>query len=300
MTNITNPPNPEDADKLLTELFTEVQNLQATRSGGETLTPEAAAINNLLQTKINFGNPKDKLILLTEELFQEIGVELNGIYRQQMAHTFDFYYMTVTVNLRPQPGTKFWRLCCQLDFSPKGAQEPIVQTIFPKSKWRSLMNRGVGMNLALNENLEWSLGVDASQLAEIANLPGELKANVTSKNELKAFVVVPDYTYEGGRFEIIAQGEGDSNCYWRIEEPEIQKIPTVQFAIVFKVPKATELINLQGICWAEPNINWLYEDVKDVFSELGDKFKNIFRQKDKAATQFARSVGEKWELKLPR
>ncbi len=140
------------------------------------------------------------MILLTEKLFQDIGVELTSIYRQQMHDTYDFYYMTVTADLRPKPGAKFWRLCCELDFSPKGENEPIVQTIFPQSKWRTVMNWGVGMNLGINGNLDWSLGVDLSKSAEIANLPGDIKANVGSKNELKALIVLPDYAYEAGRF----------------------------------------------------------------------------------------------------
>ncbi|MBA3922278.1 MAG: hypothetical protein H0X31_11495 [Nostocaceae cyanobacterium] len=165
---------------------------EGTLSGGKQLGVGATAIESLLQTQVNFGNPRNNLILLTEKLFQDIGVELTSIYRQQMHDTYDFYYMTVTVDLRPSPGAKFWRLCCELDFSPKGENEPIVQTIFPQSKWRTVMNWGVGMNLGINGNLDWSLEVDLSKLAEIANLPGDIKANVGSKNELKGLIVLPD------------------------------------------------------------------------------------------------------------
>lgn len=294
------PPNPQEAETLLADLLEEVKKWEGTLAGGTKLGVGAAAVDSLFQTKVSFGNPKDKLIFLTEQVFQEIGLELTSIYRQQMRDAFDFYYMTVPVYLRPKPGVKFWRLCCELDFSPKGDQEPIVQSIFPKSKWRPVMQLGVGMNLGLNENLDWSVGIDASKVTEFANLPGELKANVASKNELKAFIVVPDYVYEAGRFEIIAQGEGNSDCYWRIEEPDSQKLATVQFAIVFKVPKGTESINLRGIAWAEPNINWLYEDIRDVFSELEDRFKNLLRCKDEAVSKLARVAGEEWSLTLPK
>ncbi|GAB4205400.1 MAG: hypothetical protein Fur006_61460 [Coleofasciculaceae cyanobacterium] len=300
MNDKVDPPNPQEAETLLADLLEDVKKLKNPLTGGKKLTLDAIAVERLLQTKVSFGNPRDKLILLTEEIFQKVGVELTSIYRQQMRDTYDFYYMTVTVELRPQPGSKFWRLCCELDFSPKGSHEPIVQTIFPKSKWRPVMQFGVGMNLGIDQNLDWSVGIDGSKLAEIANLPGDIKANVVNKNELNAFIVVPDYAYEAGRFEIIAQGEGNSNCYWRIEEPDIQKIPSVQFAIVFKVPKGTDSINLRGIAWAEPNINWLYEDIRDVFSELEDRFKNLLRRKDEAASKLARVAGEQWTLTLPK
>jgi len=70
--------------------------------------------------------------------------------------------------------------------------------------------------------------------------------------------------------------------------------------VVFKVPKGTQSINLRGIAWAEPNMNWLTTDVRDVFSELSDRFKNLLRHKDEAAIQLARIANEKWSLILPK
>ncbi len=75
---------------------------------------------------------------------------------------------------------------------------------------------------------------------------------------------------------------------------------TVQFAVVFKVPKGCKLINLRGIVWAEPNIDWLFEDVRDVFSELSDRFKNLFRVKEEAASRLACVAAEEWTLILPK
>ncbi len=301
MTDKIPPPDPQETESLLADLFEEVKKWEGTLAGGRTLGVGATAVESLMQSKVSFGNPRDKLILLTEETFKESGVELINIYQQQMRDTYDFYYMTLTVDLRPKPCTKFWRLCCQLDFGPKGEQEPIVETIFPQSKWQPVMNWGVGMNLGLNENLDWSVGVDASKVAEIAQLPGDLKANVASKNSLKALIVLPDYAYEAGRFEIIALGAGNSTCFWRIEEPTIQKMLVVKFMIVFKVLKGTQSISLRGDAWAEPNINWLYEDIRDVFGELGDRFKNLFRRRDEAASKFACvAPPEEWTLTLSK
>ncbi|NES87359.1 MAG: hypothetical protein F6K10_41940, partial [Moorea sp. SIO2B7] len=114
------------------------------------------------------------------------------------------------------------------------------------------------------------------------------------------FIVIPEYAYEAGHFEIISQGEGNSRCYWRIEEPEIQKILTVQFAIVFKVPKEIKSINLRGIAWGEPDMNWLTADIRDVFSDLADRLKTLIRNKNKAAIKFSRSEVKEWILKLPK
>ncbi|OKH42110.1 hypothetical protein NIES2101_33245 [Calothrix sp. HK-06] len=299
MVDLTRPPNLQNSDILLNELFEEVQKWEGTLSSRGTLGRGTASVQSLMQTKVNFGNPNDKLILLTEETFKEVGVELNSIYKQQMRDNYDFYYMTVTVDLRPKPNVKFWRLSCLLDFSPKGDKEPIVQTIFPESKWQSLMKFGVGMNLGLNENLEWSVGIDTSTFAELANIP-DFNASVSTKNELKAFVAVPDYTYEGGFFKIIAQGSGSSECFWRIEEADIQQMATVKFAVVFKVPKECTSINLHGTVWAEANMDWLFADIRDAASELKQTLKNLFKRKDEAAKELSRGDEKQWTLNLPK
>jgi hypothetical protein len=301
MSNKVSPPNLQQAETLLSELFQEVQKWEGTLAGGTKLSIGAEAVNSLRQSKVSFGNPKDKLIQLTEEIFKNYGTELNAIYKQQMQEQFDFYYMTLTVDLRPELAAKFWRLTCELDFNPKGSNEPIIQSLFPTDKWRSLMSFGVGMEVGLNGNLDWNIGVDSSQLAKlIESLPGELKANVSNKDDFKAFLAIPAYQYELGHPEILTNGEGSSTCYWRIQDKELQKIGTVKFAIVFKVPKGTNSITLKGKVWAEPDLNWLTADIRDVFSDLSDQLKQLLRQKNDIADRLARGDAEEWVLTLPQ
>ncbi|MDY6939314.1 MAG: hypothetical protein SWY16_16810 [Cyanobacteriota bacterium] len=294
------PPNLQEAETLLASLFEEVKTWEGTLAGGTKLNVGGTAIDRLRQTQVCFGNPRDSLILLTEETFQEVGVELSHIVRQQMRDGYNFYYMTVSVDIRPQPGACFRQLCCELDFSPKGENEPIVHTIFPKSQWRTVMNLETGMDLGLNENLDWNIGLDTSNVALLEKIPGNLKANVTSKSKLKALVAIPNYAYDAGRFDIVAQGKGNSTCYWYIQEPDLLKLTTVQFAIVFKVPQNVKSIGLRGTVWAEPSINWLTAEIRDVFSELADRFKNLLRRKDEVASQFSRGDAEEWTLRLPQ
>ncbi len=301
MTDELSPPNLQEADALLSDLFQEVQKWEGTLAGGTKLGVGAEAVDSLFQSKVSFGNPTDRLIHLTEETFKNSGTELNDIYKQQMQEQFDFYYMTLTVDLRPERAARFWRLTCELDFGSKGSGEPIIQSLFPTQQWRSVMSFGVGMEVGLNGNLDWNVAVDSSQLAQLLqSLPGELKANVGNKDDFNVFLAVPAYRYELGHPEILTNGEGNSTCYWRIQDQELQKIGTAKFAIVFKVPKGTESISLRGTAWAEPDINWLTADIRDVFGELSDQLKQLLRQKNQVASRFARGDAEEWTLTLPK
>jgi hypothetical protein len=295
------PPDFRETEGLLTEFFEEVKKWESPLAGGTRLSIGASAIESLLQSRVSFGNPTDQLKLLKEDAFREVGVELTNDLQRQILYESDFYYMTLPVYLRAKPTIQFRQLCCELNFSPKGDKEPIIQKIFPAGEWRTMMQWGVGMNLALNESLDWTIGIDASEVAEMANLPGEMKASVANKSELKAYVIVPDYTHELGQSEVFAQGEGSSTCYWYIQKPELTRTGTVLFTTVFKVPKGTELVNLHAIAWAEPDMKWLTTDIRDVFSELAERFKDLLRLKQDAAKKLSTGRSEEWRyLKLPK
>lgn len=296
------PQDLTDAQNLLTELFAEVSSEEGTLAGGTKLGTGGNALQGLRETKVAFGNPTDNLIRLTQELFDDVGVELTEIRRRQMREQFAFYYMTLTVSMQPKRGALFTRVECALSFGPKGADEPIVQAIFPKNEWNEVLSWGGGIKLALNGNLDWGVGVGVPDIAKIANLPGHVKANIANKDELKAFIVVPDYAFTLGRVEIAATGEGNSECFWRIEKPDLQKAQTVQFGVVFKVPKGTTLIKLTGLVAVEPSISWLVANVRNVFEDLSDKLQDLLRRRDNKRNGKERlPVGdhEKWIITLP-
>lgn len=305
MSNMTSQPDFHETDALLIELL---QNVEEAESADVDFSPKGTeqplgseAIKSLLQSRVLFGNPTDQLIYLTEETFKNSGTELKEIYRQQMQGQFDFYYMTLTINLLPERATRFWRLSCNLDFEPKGSQEPIIQTLFPTQQWRSVMSFGVGMEVGLNGDLDWNIGVDSSQLGRLSeSLPGDLKAKIGSKDNFQGFVTLPSYKYELGYPEIFVTGEGNSICDWRIQDENLQKLGTLRLGIVFKVPQGVNTISLQGRVWVEPNMNWLTSDLRDVFYALGNKFKTLLNQGDEVADKFARWDEKSWQLSLPK
>ena len=294
-------PDLEQANALLTSLLKETEEWGGKLAGGRTRNLSAEAVNDLFTSRVSFGNPENTLVLLTEETFRESGTELTSIYKQQMQSQYDFYYMTLTVDLVPERGARFWRLTCQLDFAPKGTGEPIIQSLFPSHQWRSVMNFGVGMDVGLNGNLGWDVGVDASNLTALWNSVPDLKANIASKDEFKAFLAIPAFKYELGHPEILTTGEGNSICYWRIQDQNLQKIGTAKFGIVFKVPKGTDSITLTGKVWAEPSMNWLTANLEDVAAKLSENFQNLLGQGNEAASRFARGTEKEWNpLTFPK
>ncbi len=304
MSNQISPQNLNDTQELLAQLFTEVSDEESTLSGGTKLGIGGNAVQSLRETDVTFGTPYDNLVRLTPKLFEKLGIKVSEIRKRQMRKQVDFYYMTLTVSMQPARGALFTLVECALDFGPKGKAEPIVQAIFPQREWRDVLSYGGSLNLGLNGDLEWDAGIDMMALPQevLDKLPAKIKTRIMNKDNLKAFVVVSDYSFKLGRAEIAATGEGNSKCFWRIEKPELQETQTVQFGVVFKVPKGTTQIELTGLVAAEPDMNWLVANLRHVFEDLSDKFRNLFLPGDEAQSEKScLPIGdhEKWVIDLP-
>ncbi|MFO7538507.1 MAG: hypothetical protein R6X32_10670 [Chloroflexota bacterium] len=168
-------PDLQAADVLVEELVANAA-LKSERKG-----PAMSALTGLRDTKVQFGNPRSNLVAITADQLHDSGIALNSIQRQQLQGEYDFYFMTITVDMRPRPGSHFSALAAELNFGPKGEDEPIVQSIFPHTSWKNVMSFGGGMNLGLDANLNWKVGVDTSRLSELYEKAPELRANLENR-----------------------------------------------------------------------------------------------------------------------
>ena len=179
-------------------------------------------------------------------------------------------------------------------------REPIVQSLFPTSEWKEMLTLGAEVQLGLDGNLNWQAGLPDTQ--PVKDLPGALQGRVAGRHEFKAYVTIPRYTFELGRSEIAAIGEEHSECFWRIDKPDLKKAQTVQFGVVFKAPKDVTALELSGLAVVEPHFGWLTADLADVFDALSEKFRTLLIKKDanrRGRERLPVGAHEMWRLDLP-
>lgn len=285
-----------DSREFLNDLLSAVTAEEGTLAGGEVeqLYEGGAAIQGLLETKITFGHPLHRLTRLTPKLFEALGIELDPLLQKQR-RSYEFYCLMMPISLSPKRGATFERVECELQFGPGGLKSPIVETIFPQTKWRSVLDWGGGMNLALNGRLDWEIGLpDNDTLQQVQQLAGIPTANIKTNNEMKAHILVPDYSFQMGRVETSATGVGNNYCRWRIEDPQLEQTESANLIVVFKVPKGMQTIELTGIVTAKTKMSWLTTQLNHIFGDLADRFQALWQPK----AQLPIGVKESWTLPL--
>lgn len=287
-----------NGQSLLMELLQEVSIEEGTLSGGIERNTTLNELLRLREAAVKLGNPRNHLIRLTSKLFESIGFELSDVYKHQMRNQFDFYYMTQTISLQSAVGIPFRQLEFTLDFGPKGGNEPIIQSIFPKREWKEKLRLGAGFSLSINSDMQLRAEVNTPIGLNIA----QLQTTVGGTGKANAFVTIPESTFKLGQVEITARGEGNSNCYWRIEQSRLREVQDVQFLIVFKVPKGTRSIELDGLAASEPSSLWIADHTQDAFEHLSNKFRMMLRRGvsgQSGRDRFLIYASEHWLIALP-
>ena len=143
---------------------------------------------------------------MTVEGFKAKNVELDYEI-QELMKRFDFYSVVMSVNPQLQPSVLVSSLKCKLKFGEKEQKSPLIHQIIPDSKWQSLVNAGVNLNLGLDANLDIAVGIDAAELTKIVNLPDydKLKASVRTKDKFKGFI---KKIYSDNRIDVAAGKTG--------------------------------------------------------------------------------------------
>lgn len=304
MTQFDPPPDLNETKSNLALLLQEVDSWTGDLAGGKTVPVGVADIQKYLSAKIQFSNPTSNLTRLTPDMFEQVNVQLSPQHVQQMTHAFDFYFMNLSVQMRPEPGTYFRALGCILNFGSDDDNVPIVVSIFPDEQWQEVYKFGGSLQLNLDGNLGFEIGVDGAEkiaLDNQATLPANLKSKLVNQNEMKAAIEMPTFSYSRGRFNIVAYGPDGPECYWYLDNDEISQTLTAKFIVVFKVPQGTRAISMQGVAWAEPDMDKLTANFRHVIRRFKDSLLNLFKGKNKGSRAFAITGKEVWDnLPLPQ
>ena len=291
------------ARELLHQLLEEVSEQEGMLAGGKKLGLGGKAIQGIIDTEVSFGFPDDNLVLLDSELFESLNISLSPVQKRQLdTNGFKFYYMTLTSSIRPKQGATFTQVECTLNFNPGGLNKPIIQAYFPVREWKEVLRLGLSMKLALNGNLDWQAEIHGLAPNQFEQLPIHLQARITNQDDLKAFIAIPNYVYSLGKSEITATGEGNSFCYWHIEDFNLQKAQNLTFVIVFKVPSETKTLDLVGSIRFYPGRSWLINKIRLVFEYLSKTIQTLIlpSEEQKESDQLFIGDYEKCFLDLQR
>lgn len=248
--------------------------------GGAKLREGGKAIKALQNTKVTLGNPRDLLGRLTPALFDELGITLKPMQRHQLQSGWAFYHMTMPVTVHPGEGAQFSRLCCHLDFGPKGTDEVIIQAMFPEPAWKPILQAGASITLGATADLDLGVALDVDPAQIGLELPATLKAKLVSKNEVTTFLKLPDLSFVVGRTEISTEGKGQAVCLWEIHRPDLLRQRDAQFTLIFKVPDSVASVELTARAWVEPSMSWLATALARVSDTLSTPFRAWLSRED--------------------
>ena len=223
---------------------------------------------------VSMGNPKQSLVRLTPELFESLGFTMSQITRLQMQSQYDFYYLAISIFMRPRRYMHFTFIELALDFGPKGADEPIIHSIFPESRWVTVISAGGSIQLSLDGNLEFNA-----------------ESRATGVEEDVEHVPIKEFNYNLNRAIILASGQGGSKCFWRIDDAGFFQEESVLFGVVIKIPKGTSVITLEGFVTAEAVYPTLLAPLPTTFKELKENYLSGFKKRYESR--------KTWSLDLP-
>lgn len=283
------------ASELWDALIHEVNALDAHLSGGKEEPLTVKRLRELRTSRLGFGDPQnDNLRRLHSSDFETLGSADGEKIRRQMFHSHDFYAMSLNVNLIPAPGAQLRELECHLDLGPPSSR-PLVESIQPAEEWREVLSWGAGLNVKIDPDLKLSLALRAQQTPEQI-----LPVHLATRAKASGIIVVNDYRFSLGRFDIIAVGPGSNFARWRITKPELARTTTFPFVVVFKVPQGIRQLELTGTAAAFPSFQYLTQQVSHVFEHLSQRFRDLFSQAgQQGANRLPLGIVESWTLQLP-
>ena len=275
---------------LFNTLTLELQELAGSKSE---VSGAARALDALTKLQIKIANPGGTFLHLTSATLENSGISLNGIQRQVLARA-DFYSISFSVAILNPPNTNLEQLNFLVEFESDPAAEPLIRSMYPTSEWRGLLGQQQEFRLELTADLNWRLN-PASTEKQSKGKAGTRQQGPAAGNRESPLAY--EFTFPLKPRELAATGVGTSRCFWSFQSPEFRDTATLQFGVIFEVPKGTGNLKIAARATANPSVNWLTQNLRGIVNLLGDRLRNSLRPGKNE--QFTIADSSIWTLQLP-
>lgn len=251
----------------------------------------------LANGRIELGNPQAYICRLDAADFERNGTTLSPEIAKSMQAKdgYHFYVLRVPVLLFPARGAQYRLLESQLTFAPiQGNRAPAIQSIFPEPFWKPVLNFGGKLDLALDGNLNWGVGISANK-TQLAKLDNQMAGRAATMNQLVSFIKVIPFEHTLGRMEIESQFSS-KRAMWRLDSSQvIRSQKHTQLIVLLKAPKDAKQITLEGVAQAEVSFDWLTAQVEHILKRLPKAIQNIIKNRKGLPLQHFQT----WTINLP-
>lgn len=192
-------------------------------------------------------SPRLPVTALDAERFQRNNLRISPNL-QDLMKRWNFFLVDFPFTLLSRSGWGFHRLEMRVAFNPDRPPEdqPVIYQIFPHEEWQDILHAWQGLEIGLDENLEFKLDPDqAAQLMQTASLP--LRAGVTAKAAGRAGLLVGPFDYYIRRPKIQSQGRGNIKAIWRLEGEEAIQQKEPRLGVVLQVPRRVKQVDGYGV-----------------------------------------------------
>lgn len=295
---------PIDTQHILSEAILAAQKWEAEL--GEPTTGKGAsrrkgkaerAFEALQHGMLKVENPQAYLERLRLKDFESMSIPISSDIRKSMnaPDGYRYYKLIAPVLLFPGRGTQYRLVESQFTFNvPQDQRRPGIHSIFPTAEWCPVINWGGDLQLGLDSELNWTVGVDKIKVSA-GKLDGEIAGRLVPAAQMSSFIQVGKFVHSLGRMEIEATHTAQT-AMWRLDSQRaIRSQGQMQFVTLIKIPKELRQIRLSAAIQVEPNFDWLVAQVHHVLDHLPEALLGIFEKRKGLALQ----AFEEWKLDLP-
>lgn len=205
------------------------------------------------------------------------GNKLVPVTIQQLAKSFNFYWLRVPIGLRPQLHWAFNLLEVRVEFGAGAPAHlrPKAYRILPDKQFKTLLEANISLEFKLNENLEFEastgkLAAAAGPAAAIANAG----AGGTAKAGAGALFGPFQYSVKQARIDHTAPGL--EWVFWRLDGAQFFQDDVPELITILQVPKEMKACEVKAELQASRYFNFAAAPLQKAIAQIPGMLKRFF------------------------